>query len=307
MDNSKHQVITDFLNYIKNVRRYSSHTIRSYCHDLEEYYSFCKDFNPEQEFFHLDHTAIQSYLQHLTRKGLSARTLARRLASIKSLYKYMQINNIVELNIARLVKTPKINRKLPHYLSLKEAHNILQLPTGNNEKALRDHLILELFYATGIRISELINIRMHDIRIEEGIIHILGKGSKERIVIMGDEATESLRSYLIVKNKINPRSDKNDYLFPGIRKNKSGKIKAISQRKVFNIVKKYLKVISNDEKLSPHSLRHTFATHMLDNGADLMAIKDMLGHNSLSSTQVYTHLQPEKIKKIYKQSHPHAK
>ena len=109
------------------------------------------------------------------------------------------INNIVDINIARLVKTPKINRKLPHYLSLKEAHNILQLPTGNNEKALRDHLILELFYATGIRISELINIRMHDIRIEEGIIHILGKGSKERIVIMGDEATESLRSYLIVK------------------------------------------------------------------------------------------------------------
>ena len=219
----------------------------------------------------------------------------------------MLINKIIKINSAKLVRTPKINRELPHYLSLKEAQDILQLPIGNDEKTLRERLILELFYATGIRISELINIRMHDIRIEEGIIHILGKGSKERIVIMGDEATESLRSYLIVKNKINPRSNKNDYLFPGIMKNKSGKIKAISQRKVFNIVKKYLKVISNDEKLSPHSLRHTFATHMLDNGADLMAIKDLLGHNSLSSTQVYTHLQPEKLKKIYNKSHPHAK
>ena len=306
MDNSRHHIIGDFLEYIKNVRRYSSHTIRAYCYDLDDYHSFCKSFDSEKEFIHLDHTAIQSYLQELSRKGLSAKTLARRLASIKSLYKYMLISNLVEVNIARLVKTPKIDRALPHYLSLKEAKDILQLPRGNDEKALRERLILELFYATGIRISELIKIQINDIRMEEGIIHIIGKGCKERIVMIGSEAKEALRNYLALMSE-KGSSENLQYLFPALRSGKNGKKGTIASRTVFNIVKKYMKQISNDEKLSPHSLRHTFATHMLDNGADLMAIKDILGHSSLSSTQIYTHLQPEKLKKIYKQAHPHGK
>ena len=218
----------------------------------------------------------------------------------------MLIKNLVEVNIARFVKTPKIDRELPHYLSLKEAKDILQLPTGNDEKAVRDRLILELFYATGIRISELIKIQISDIRLEEGIIHILGKGSKERIVMIGGEAKDALRNYLVVMSE-KKNVETTDYLFPALRLGKRKKKGAISSRTVFNIVKKYLKQVSSDEKLSPHSLRHTFATHMLDNGADLMAIKDMLGHSSLSSTQIYTHLQPEKLKKIYKQAHPHGK
>ena len=141
---------------------------------------------------------------------------------------------------------------------------------------------------------------------EEGIIHILGKGSKERIVMIGSEAEEALRNYLVVKSE-RKSIETPHYLFPALRSGKRNKKGTISSRTVFNIVKKYLKQVSNDEKLSPHSLRHTFATHMLDNGADLMAIKDMLGHSSLSSTQIYTHLQPEKLKKIYKQAHPHGK
>ena len=306
MNKVRHPVISGFLEYIENVRRYSSHTIRSYSYDLEDYYSFCNSFDTEQDFIDLDHTAIQAYLQQLSRKGLSAKTLARRLASIKSLYKYMLINNLVEVNIARFVKTPKIDRELPHYLSLKEAKDFLQLPIGNDKKALRDRLILELFYATGIRISELIKIQISDIRLEEGIIHILGKGSKERIVMIGSEAEEALRNYLALMSE-KENLENMQYLFPAIRLGKSNKKGTISSRTVFNIVKKYLKLVSNDEKLSPHSLRHTFATHMLDNGADLMAIKDMLGHSSLSSTQIYTHLQPEKLKKIYKQAHPHGK
>lgn len=306
MDEVRHPVIFGFLEYIKNVRRYSSHTIRSYSHDLDDYYSFCNSFDSEQEFIDLDHTVIQSYLQQLSRKGLNPKTLARRLASIKSLYKYMLINNLVKVNIAQFVKTPKTNRELPHYLSLKEAKDILKLPTGDDEKALRDRLILELFYATGIRISELIKIQINDIRLEEGIIYIFGKGSKERIVVIGGEAKKALCNYLSFKRKKeNPKNVQ--YLFPALRSGKNGKKGTISPRTVFNIVKKYLKQVSNDEKLSPHSLRHTFATHMLDNGADLMAIKDMLGHSSLSSTQIYTHLQPKKLKKIYKQAHPHGK
>ena len=302
MKNNRPSVISSFLDYIRNVRLYSSHTIRSYCHDLDDYYTYCNNNFGEQDFIKQDHTAIQSYLQHLSRKGLSPRTLARRLASIKSFYKYMLVNNLVDVNIAMYVKTPKTNRELPHYLSLKEAKDILDLPIGDDETILRERLILELFYATGVRISELIRIQLNDIRLEENIIHILGKGNKERIVMIGSEAKITLLKYLeMLKNQT---GNDNEFLFPPIRKSKNS---TIAPKTVFNIVKKYLKIVSDDEKLSPHSLRHTFATHMLNNGADLMAIKDMLGHNSLSSTQIYTHLQPEKLKKIYQQAHPHAK
>ena len=302
MKSNNHSFISSFLNYIKNVRQYSSHTIRSYSHDLDDYYLYCINNYGEKEFVNLDHTAIQSYLQYLSKRGLSAKTLARRLASIKSLYKYMLINNMIRTNIAKFVKTPKTNRELPHYLSLKEAEDILSLPIGNDKEILRDRLILELFYATGVRISELIKIHLKDIRLEENLIHILGKGNRERIVIIGSEAKIALLNYLEILNENN--ANEQGFLFPPIRKNKNN---TISTRTVFNIVKKYLKIVSDDEKLSPHSLRHTFATHMLNNGADLMAIKDMLGHNSLSSTQIYTHLQPEKLKKVYQQAHPHAK
>jgi len=295
-------VIRSFLSYIKNVRQYSSHTIRSYSHDLDDYYSYCINNYGKEEFLNLDHTSIQSYLQYLSRKELSAKTLARRLAAIKSFYKYMLINNMVDTNIAKFVKTPKTNRELPHYLSLKEAREILNLPVGNDKVILRDRLILELFYATGVRISELIKIHLKDIDLEKNLIHVVGKGNKERIVIIGSEAKTALLNYLEILKENNNFHE--GFLFPPIRKNKNN---TISPKTVFNIVKKYLKIVSNDEKLSPHSLRHTFATHMLNNGADLIAIKDMLGHQSLSSTQIYTHLQPEKLKKVYQQAHPHAK
>ena len=305
MIDSKHPVISKYLSYIINIRRFSSHTIRSYAYDLNEYYLFCKDYDPNKDLIALDHTAIKSYLQNLSRKGLNSRTLARRLASIKSLYKFMLLKNIIKVNCSKGVKTPKINRNLPHYLSLKEAKDIINLPNGNDKKGIMERLILELFYSTGIRISELISIKINSLRVEEGIINILGKGNKERLVMMGNDTVNTLRKHLHIQQSID--SENTIYLFPALRKNKHGHIRHISTKTVFNIVKKYLKVISNNEKLSPHSLRHTFATHMLDNGADLMAIKEFLGHQSLSSTQIYTHLQPEKLKKVYNQSHPHAK
>ena len=288
-----------FLNYIRNVKQFSENTIRSYTYDLNDYTNFCNNRFSEINFIKLDHVVIQSYMQYLSKQNLGARTLARRLASIKSLYKYMFGNNIILTNYSKYVKTPKINKKLPHYLSLKEAKDILSLPVGNTEKLLRERLILELFYSTGIRISELINIKMTDIKLEQNIIHIIGKGKKERIVMIGKEANAVLLNYLA-----SVETRESNYLFPPLRKVNS---KSISSKTVYNIVKKYLNIISNDEKLSPHSLRHTFATHMLNNGADLIAIKNMLGHRSLSSTQIYTHLQSEKLKKIYKQAHPHAK
>jgi len=306
MPNYRHPIIISFLDYIRNIRRYSIHTLRSYSYDLDDYTAFCNQFDPSRDFIELNHSAIQAYLQNISRKGLTAKTLARRLASIKSLYKYMLKNNLVKVNIAKEIKTPKINKELPQFLSLKQAEKILTLPLGNDEKALRERLILELFYATGVRISELVSIRFRDIRMEEGVIYVMGKGSKERIVMIGNDAQSTLRQY---QNFLHERqiAGQDHYLFPALYKNRKGGNGHMAVRTVFNVAKKYLRKVSDDEKLSPHSLRHTFATHMLNNGADLMAIKDLLGHSSLSSTQVYTHLQPEKLKKIYEKSHPHGK
>ena len=292
-------IVINFLQYIKNVKQFSDNSLRSYNYDLYDYILFCNNRFSEINFKKLDHVIIQSYMKHVSKQGLSARTLARRLATIKSFYRYMYSNNLIKYNYSKFVKTPKINKKLPNYLSLEEAKQVLSLPVGDSEGKLRDRLILELFYSTGVRISELVSIKLNNINLEENTIKIIGKGNKERIVVIGDHAHKVLLNYLhLIKKK------GSHYLFPPLRK---GKSKTISTKTVYNIVKNYLKIISKDDRLSPHSLRHTFATHMLNNGADLIAIKKLLGHSSLSSTQIYTHLQEEKLKKIYKNAHPHAK
>ena len=299
MKKIKDPVVTTFLLYIKNVKQFSKNSLRSYKYDLNDYISFCYNRFSEINFKKLDHVVIQSYMKYVSKQGLSARTLARRLAAIKSFYKYMYSNNLIKYNYSKFVKTPKINKKLPNYLSLEEAQKILSLPVGDSEDKLRDRLILELFYSTGVRISELVNIKLKNIDLQESIIFIIGKGNKERIVMIGEQANNVLVNYLPLINKKGSK-----YLFPPLRKRIS---ETISTKTVYNIVKNYLKVISKDDRLSPHSLRHTFATHMLNNGADLIAIKNLLGHTSLSSTQIYTHLQQEKLKRIYKNAHPHAK
>ena len=297
-------IISEFLEYLKDFRRYSENTIRSYSTDLEHYQSYCMNFDPERNIIHQEEDTIKAYLNSISVAGLGARTMARRLASIKSFYKYLLLKKYIKVNIAQAVKTPRLKKELPHYLSLKEAKEILALPKGRDLVSLRHRLILELFYSTGMRISELISIKLVDIRLEESFIHVIGKGNKERLVLIGKEAQKVLKKYIV---ELNLAGENSPYLFPSLRKAKNNVRGHISSRTVFDIVKKYLKVVSNDEKLGPHSLRHTFATHMLNNGADLMVIKDLLGHSSLSSTQVYTHLQQEKLKEVYKQSHPHGK
>ncbi len=299
MKKINNKIVLNFLDYVKNVKLFSDNSLRSYSHDLNDYISFCYKRYSEINFKKLDHIVIQSYMKYLSKQGLNSRTLARRLATIKSFYGFMFSNNFIKTNYSKFVKTPKLDKKLPHYLSLEEAKEILTLPVGDSENSLRDRLILELFYSTGIRISELIKIKLFDINLDEKMITIIGKGNKERIAIIGKEAFQALLTYLpMIRDK------GSNYLFPPLRKRNN---KTISSKTVYNIVKKYLKIVSNDNKLSPHSLRHAFATHMLNNGADLIAIKDLLGHKSLSSTQIYTHLQQEKLKKIYKKAHPHAK
>ncbi|NQU67593.1 MAG: tyrosine recombinase [Candidatus Marinimicrobia bacterium] len=299
--------LDQFIEYISFERMYSSHTIRSYKNDLEEYLAFLQSYDTSVKVTKTEKSSIQFFLQKLSEKGLTARTVARKLATLKSFYKYLFLNQVTQKNIAATVKTPKLPKHLPDFLKTSEAKSLMELPDLSTIEGKRDRLILELFYSTGVRISELINIKLKDIQVENRIIRILGKGNKERLVIFSSYVAEAYKQYMIEIVKHNDIQSQ-EYLFPSIRKSKSNNSSNhICQKTVYNIVKKYLRQISNNEKLSPHSIRHTFATHLLNNGADLVAVKELLGHSSLSSTQIYTHVQIEKLKNEYNKSHPHAK
>ena len=304
MLNKNLKIVETFLQYLHVERQYSPNTIRAYKVDLEQFF---ESVDSKLKLSQISINNIQQFIQELSRNKMSERTLSRKLASIKSLFQYLVRQEEVPVNIAKLVKSPKIPKRLPNYLSSTEIASLLDYPYGESFKDSRDRLILELFYATGLRISELIKIKCANIQLESGTIKVLGKGNKERVVIFGATVSEILRTYLMQRGELK-QYELSPYLFPQIKKSIDGSMKLhIHVRTVFNIVKKYIRQISSDEKLSPHSLRHSFATHLLDNGADLMAVKDLLGHASLSSTQIYTHVQVKKLKEVYNQAHPHAK
>ena len=298
MVNINHQLIDRFLEYIQNNRKFSLHTVRSYKSDLEQFNEFLSKYDNNMDFKKIDRTAIQFYIQNCSKKNVSDKTLLRKVASIKSFFKYLTQMDIINYNISSLVISPKISKKIPHYLSKEQVKTLMLLPDLSTNIGIFERSILEIFYSTGIRISELVAIKIQDINMSKHIIKIFGKGNRERIVILGEDARISIKNYLRVSENSN-----NIYLYPSINNKKSH----ISMSYVYKMVKSYLMKVSNDERLSPHSLRHSFATHLLDNGADLMSVKDLLGHQDLSSTQIYTHISIEKIKEIYKKSHPHGK
>ena len=301
------EIILEFLNHIRDIRKYSAHTIRSYKTDLNQYSIFL-DRMDNINIIKVDREIIRSYLIFLDGKDIKSKTIARKIAVLKSFYKFLTHQKIIPINPIGDLHTPKIPKSLPHLLSQKQISKLMSLPDLTDNKGIRDYAILELFYSTGIRISELIIIQYSDIKLESGTILIHGKGGKDRIVILGDHAINALKNYIYMIKKDKNNFSEN-YLFPSYIKRKKNKknVHPIGIKTVYNIVRKYLKIISSDEKLSPHSLRHSFATHLLENGADLMAVKDMLGHNSLTSTQIYTHIQKEKLKNIYNQAHPDGK
>ena len=300
MDNSR--LINEFLLFIKNERKFSIHTIRSYRFDLLEFNDFLISYDCKLLFSDVDRSAIQFFIQKLSKKDLSDKTLQRKVSSIKSFYRFLLENSHIKSNVSDLIPIPKAAKRLPNLLSKKEVINLMELPDLSTFNGKRDRSILEIFYSTGIRISELIKINIENIDLNKKLIKVFGKGNKERYVIIGKEALNSLLDYIKIRSQITDKN--NSFLYPSLKKSS---LLHISEKKVYNIVKKYLTIISNNEKLSPHSLRHSFATHLLENGADLMAVKDLLGHKDLSSTQVYTHISIEKMKKAYKNAHPHAK
>ena len=289
-------IVNSFLKYIELNRRYSNHTIRAYKKDLFDFIDYLGEDVLVVEAKKYD---IHEFVTQIS-KSLSTKSLARKIATLKSFYKYLVDDDIIEINITSSIKIPKIEKKLPNYLTVDEMNNFFEKTISELEISKRDILIIDLLYSTGIRVSECAGIRFSDLSLNRNSIRIYGKGKKSRLVLYGDKTNANLASYI-------ESIDKSIFLFPSNHKKNKSKNNCISTRTIYNIVKKYIKLVSNNEKLGPHSLRHSFATHLLQGGADLMAIKDMLGHESLSATQIYTHLDAKKMKEIYDKSHPHAK
>lgn len=299
-------LIEKFKTYLIIEKNASEHTLRNYISDLEQFHqflkktSFCpKDTGKKINIKDIDHIVIRSYMGHLHRIGDKGKTVARKLSTLRSFYKYLLREGLAEKNYPRMVSTPKQERRIPSFLSVDDVFKLLELPESKKPLVLRDLAILELFYASGIRISELVNLDVKDINLEERFIKVLGKGRKERIVPIGTKASLAMENYFQARKEL--VKEGKEALFLNSRGGR------ITTRGVRNIVEKHVREKGLQKRISPHALRHSFATHLLDQGADLRTIQEFLGHSSLSTTQKYTHLTTDRLMRVYDKAHPRAR
>ena len=285
-----------YLEYLEVERNYSPHTVRSYAGDLQQFTSFLQQ-SRHQSLSQLRKETLRLYLRSLVERGLSTKSISRKIACLRSFFKYLCRRNIVEANPTVALVSPRVERPLPVFLDENTTAKLLEVPDVSTAEGKRDSALLETLYSTGIRLSELIGLNVPDVNFIQGTIKVRGKGRKERIVPIGKKAVEALRAYLAVRRK---------------EKGASGPLFALTDGRrcypmaVQRVLGKYIAAVSEIQKKSPHVIRQTFATHLLNRGADLRAVKELLGHESLSTTQVYTHVSTERMKKIYRQSHPKA-
>jgi len=296
-------ILDKYLHYLKVERNYSLHTQVAYSNDLRQFVQYL------DEKFTLETTSPESvtrqtlrgYLAYLSKSNYTATSLNRKIACLKSFFKYLHSHHIVSTNPSFGLFSLKTEKNLPHSLNYETIKKALELPDATSSLGLRDQAILELFYGTGIRLSELAHLKMQDIDFANRLIKVTGKGNKERVVPVGEMAVRSLRRYFDIRPELLRLTiNKN---IQTVFLNRMGK--PFSQRGIQRRVLKYLKFFTAIGAY-PHALRHSFATHLLDGGADLVAVKDLLGHASLTTTQIYTHVSTERLQKIYKQAHPRA-
>lgn len=288
--------ISAFFMFLNDEKGFSDHTIKSYKNDINKFLNFLLERKIELK--EVSKIEIRDFLADQYDLGLSKKTIARRLASIKSLFKFLFNSSFVTKNPTLFLSTPKMSKKLPDFIDEKMINELMNQPDLGSEKGLRDKAVLELFYSTGMRLSELINLNISSVDDKNNLIRVTGKGSKERLIPFGKRAKFSIEKYL-KKRALNWNSLNKE--IPLFVNNKNERVpRRTIQRRISN----YIKMIASGKRLGPHTLRHTFATHLMDRGADIRAVGDLLGHSSLSSTQVYTHVKPERMKQVYKQSHP---
>ncbi len=332
--------IEDFLKYLRYQKNASPHTVRNYASDLEQFHHFLThtpdgEPRPEPELGQIDNLTIREFLGVLYSRSNKKSSVARKLATLRSFTKYLTANGAIASNPAKIVASPRLEKRLPDYLSLDTAAGLVEAPDPASDLGKRDRAILELLYAAGLRVSELVGLDLGDLDMREGLLKVVGKGRKERIVPFGQRAAEALAAYLEVRRQLirpvvsparrdaKSASESGSGMSEGgtARKMQSGtrarhapeaaflncRGGRLTARSVGNIVDRYAGRLTQRLKAHPHTLRHTFATHMLDAGADLRVIQELLGHESLSTTQKYTHISMEQLVRVYQSCHPRAR
>ena len=292
-------VFNKYVSYLEVERNVSPYTVRNYTTDLLDFFQFLKDKKIDS-LKEVDRHTLRDYLSQLMERGFVKASIARKLSAIRSFYRYLLREEIISTSPVATTSSPKLDKRLPSFLSIEEMNRLLEAPDLSTPQGLRDRALLELLYASGLRVSELVSLNLEQVNLEAREIRVWGKGSKERMVLIGEPAARALTDYLnqgrpeLLGNKVSS----------ALLLNRYGK--RLIERRVQRILEKYANIINIGKRVYPHMLRHTFATHLLDGGADLRVVQELLGHASLSSTQIYTHVSKSQAKKVYLSAHPMA-
>lgn len=297
--------VQNFLQYLRAEKYYSSHTTEAYANDLRQFDTFLKLYFETEHISleQIDATAIRHFLGYLLENDYEKKSIVRKLASVRSLFSFLVKKNLYDKNPAKNISNPKLEKRLPVFLTETSAKQLMELPSKTTVSGLRDAAILELLYSSGIRRGEILKLNLSDIDFSGNCVKVFGKGSKHRIIPFGTNAKTKMQEYISRRAELFSEQT-ND-----VERNAmflSNKGKRLSPRTLNYLVESYIGQVSDVAKKSPHVLRHTFATHLLNRGADLRSVKEMLGHEQLSTTQIYTHVSSERLKKVYQQAHPRA-
>jgi len=294
------EIFNKYINYLEAERNMSAYTVRNYTADLLDFFDFlrAKDISSLKE---VDRLTLRDYLSHLMKQGLVKASIARKLSAIRSFYRYLLREGMISTSPAATTSSPKLDKRLPSFLTIEEVKRLLEAPDLSTPQGQRDRALLELLYASGLRVSELAQLNLEQVNLDTHEIRVWGKGAKERVVLMGKPAAEALATYISQgRPKLLGKKRSSALLL-----NRYGG--RLPERRIQIILGKYARLAGIDKKVHPHLLRHTFATHLLDGGADLRVVQELLGHADLSSTQIYTHVTKSQAKKVYLSAHPMAR
>lgn len=292
--------LNEFISYLRDLKNYSDNTLENYRLDITDYLNYCT--SNKLNIYSIKYLDIKPYLVSLYEHNYKNTTISRKISALRTFYKYLYDNEKVESDLFKYVTLPKKEKRLPKYLTNTEIDSIFEIPDIRYPIGQRNRLILELLYACGIRVSELCNIKLSDINFENKTIRIFGKGKKERIVCFGDKCLEILSMYISNGRNSLIKNTENEYLIVGM--NRSSKI---STRTIELILDEIINKAAIMKNVTPHMIRHTFATHLLNEGCDILIVKELLGHSSLDTTGIYTHVSNERLRNVYLNSHPRAR
>lgn len=293
-------LILEFKNFLKLEKNASGHTVEAYLNDIKKLQNYCDLNNPKLDLTNLQRNNIEDFFAFLIENfSIQESTQARILSGLKTFFNFLVYQNYTTHNAAELIDAPKLSRKLPDTLSFEEIEKLINSIDVSTEQGTRDRAILEVLYSCGLRITELLNLKLSEIQLDVEIVKVIGKGNKERIVPIGSDAIKYLRIYLLnYRNKRVVAEEFKDYVFLNLKGT------PLSRISVFNMIKKQASLIGLKKSISPHTFRHSFATHLVEGGADLRAVQEMLGHVSITTTEIYTHLDNQFLRKTIEQFHP---